>query len=212
MYRCPFDGEDSCQKVFETRGQMRQHHAMSHGVSLRLQECEVCGDEFNGGSTRRTCSRNCQSELYTVDEVMSGENNPNYQGAGRSRECRWCGSSFEAYRSQVDAGNAKFCSQTCYDQWRIEEWKPPKGDEHWLWNGGPDIDYGDDWQEVREKVIERDEICQKCDQAGGILDVHHIVPIRTFDEPEEANVMDNLILLCRSCHMKVEWASEEVVI
>jgi predicted HNH restriction endonuclease len=59
---------------------------------------------------------------------------------------------------------------------------------------------------VRRKVRSRDEVCQKCGSDGSdrLLDVHHIDPIRTFEKPEEANTMDNLILLCRSCHRAVE--------
>jgi len=35
---------------------------------------------------------------------------------------------------------------------------------------------------------------------GYELHVHHIKPIREFDEPEEANVLSNLVTLCHEHH------------
>jgi predicted HNH restriction endonuclease len=50
------------------------------------------------------------------------------------------------------------------------------------------------------------EICQSCGSEGDELwlEVHHIIPVREFEIPEEANTMDNLILLCRGCHVEIE--------
>jgi 5-methylcytosine-specific restriction endonuclease McrA len=36
------------------------------------------------------------------------------------------------------------------------------------------------------------------------LDVHHIRPIQTFQEPEDGNRLENLITLCRACHRRAE--------
>ena len=60
--------------------------------------------------------------------------------------------------------------------------------------------YGDDWEEIRKLVYERDGwICQKCKKHKP-LDVHHKIPFRiNFD-----NSLNNLISLCRSCHTKEE--------
>jgi predicted HNH restriction endonuclease len=35
-------------------------------------------------------------------------------------------------------------------------------------------------------------------------DVHHITPVRDFDEPQNAHTLDNVICLCRSCHRLAE--------
>lgn len=53
----------------------------------------------------------------------------------------------------------------------------------------------DNWDEIREAVNNRDKICQKC---GAVewLGVHHI------DKNHLNNELDNLILLCWTCHMK----------
>lgn len=79
--------------------------------------------------------------------------------------------------------------------------------------------YGSNWKEQRSKAIERDRYtCQSCGghinelrdgQTTG-LEVHHIVPIREFDEPEDANFQENLITLCSSCHHKAEGSKPAV--
>jgi transposase len=76
------------------------------------------------------------------------------------------------------------------------------------WNGGAAIDYGSNWKRMRAKTRERDNhTCQACGhewKEGEIkLDVHHITPIKDFDTPEDANTLDNLVTLCRTCHN--EW-------
>lgn len=38
-------------------------------------------------------------------------------------------------------------------------------------------------------------------------DVHHIKPVRDFDEPQEAHEMTNLITLCKRCHTSAEWGT-----
>jgi hypothetical protein len=61
--------------------------------------------------------------------------------------------------------------------------------------------YGDDWDNVRYLIYNRDKFtCQDCKKTGIKMDVHHIIPfMETFD-----NSLNNLITLCRSCHMKRE--------
>ncbi|PSP38494.1 hypothetical protein BRC71_07490 [Halobacteriales archaeon QH_7_65_31] len=87
------------------------------------------------------------------------------------------------------------------------------GSLHHRWKGGYEPYYGENWHKVRRDVLERDDYrCQSCGctndeherSHGSGLDVHHKRPFRTFDEPENANTMDNLVSLCRSCHNKIE--------
>ncbi len=87
------------------------------------------------------------------------------------------------------------------------------GELHHRWKGGVDEYYGDNWAEQRRKVLQRDNYeCQRCgitqsehrSQNDIGLDVHHRQPIRTFQSPENANTLDNLVTLCRSCHNTIE--------
>lgn len=69
------------------------------------------------------------------------------------------------------------------------------------------------WQRARREVLERDGWeCQRCGllnheheaEYGRGLEVHHIIPFRTFDELEAAHDTANLVTLCRPCHKTME--------
>lgn len=61
--------------------------------------------------------------------------------------------------------------------------------------------YGDDWNKIRHQVYLRDNFtCQGCGKTGISMDVHHIIP---FLETHN-NSIENLVTLCRCCHMKIE--------
>lgn len=73
--------------------------------------------------------------------------------------------------------------------------------------------YGPDWDDVRADAICRDgERCCRCgmsrgshrEQFGQDLHVHHIEPIREAGSYTEANRLDNLVTVCRSCHADIE--------
>ncbi|MFC5972062.1 homing endonuclease associated repeat-containing protein [Halomarina salina] len=76
------------------------------------------------------------------------------------------------------------------------------------------VEYGVNWATQRLKALERDDwVCQdeNCEmtdhehrvQYGQGLDVHHLQKVRTFDSLGTANQLENLVSLCRSCH--VQW-------
>jgi hypothetical protein len=76
--------------------------------------------------------------------------------------------------------------------------------------GSPGV-YRGGWDTAREEALERDGYeCQDCGltdeehrelQARGIH-VHHIIRYRTFDDPESAHGLWNLLTLCWRCHMQ----------
>jgi hypothetical protein len=60
-----------------------------------------------------------------------------------------------------------------------------------------------DWLLLRQIILERDNFtCQNCNKNHHEirLDVHHKIPFRISQD----NSLNNLITLCRSCHMKTE--------
>jgi transposase len=88
-----------------------------------------------------------------------------------------------------------------------------RGENSPVWNGGRPYHYGPDWEEMRDKTIERDNgECRVCGMTrqkhqkeyGSDIHVHHIQPIATFDNLENANRLDNLITLCYPDHRKWE--------
>lgn len=78
--------------------------------------------------------------------------------------------------------------------------------ESGLWNNDSN-NYGAGWQKVREAVRKRDQYkCQVCGAKESTRehDVHHKIPFRAFASAAQANRLENLITLCRTCHQKVE--------
>ena len=76
-------------------------------------------------------------------------------------------------------------------------------------------DYGPNWQEQRQRVRTRDHYrCTQCgahEPPGRQHDVHHLVPFRTFgyvagfnENYRTANRLENLVLVCRTCHRRLE--------
>lgn len=65
------------------------------------------------------------------------------------------------------------------------------------------------WSRSRNRALERDDYCcQICgrgpEELGQNPDVHHIKPLRSFEDPQDAHYIDNLVALCRACHQRVE--------
>lgn len=78
------------------------------------------------------------------------------------------------------------------------------------WRGGnktPLELYGltaNEWRNEAKEIRNRDgHICQKCGHKGSGLNVHHIIPARYF-KADNKNNPENLITLCRNCHISVE--------
>lgn len=78
------------------------------------------------------------------------------------------------------------------------------GKNHHNWKGGKSFkSYSVDWTEtLRKSIRQRDKYtCQVCNKEPSIQ-VHHI------DYNKKNNNPDNLITLCRSCHMKTNFNRE----
>ena len=72
-----------------------------------------------------------------------------------------------------------------------------------LWTN-EDNNYGPQWEKLTDKIRERENYrCRNCGVTGD-LEVHHIIPFRRFDDPDEANDPDNLVALCPRCHHLAE--------
>lgn len=174
-YECPYDG---CEYTSDSELGIQQHHKRSHGVSLTKVEVE----------------------------------------------CEYCGQVFERQRSKVRQYDGTFCSKTCrahsvgerLSEVRVGEKNPMygrTGKQHPRWSGEYDQAYGEGWLTARRKTLRRDQFrCQLCGMTDGEhhdvydrqLDVHHMDPVRTFVDKSDAHTLDNLITLCRRCHVDAE--------
>lgn len=151
-------------------------------------ECHICGDDVGGKSSAMMHIR-VEHRGSDIDfEIL---------------ECPWCG--IEFYASAANAEDRRFCSSTCQGEW-VSEYRSDKDSPRWK---GGQVEYGDNWVKARRRALERDEFyCQICGLQKGEshirIEVHHIVPVRLFDQPEEANRLSNLVALCSRCHGKWE--------
>jgi 5-methylcytosine-specific restriction endonuclease McrA len=57
----------------------------------------------------------------------------------------------------------------------------------------------DYWKEVRQLVIKRDKVCQKC-KSTKHFQVHHLTYVHYQKEKEH---LEDLVLLCKNCHKQV---------
>lgn len=156
--------------------------------------CHWCGKHFSRPPSQAPgdhafCSRKCHQAFWR------GERHSGYDSINCT--CEVCGKGFVRSRSRVEKNGGKFCSARCFALSQVI----PGTSEY----------RGPNWREQCRKARKRDRYtCQACGvhqkQYGKSLDVHHIVPFRMFglDRYAEANHLDNLISLCRTCHMLLE--------
>jgi len=126
--------------------------------------------------------------------------------------CPNCGNTFKVKKSTVDV--RKYCSKKCFNESKkgvipknikIAQANSPikLGKENLNWKGGI-FKYPAEWTgELRRKIFARDKNhCQDCGKLGKKrtdLVVHH------KDFNKQNCMLKNLILLCRTCHIKRHW-------
>lgn len=189
--------------------------ALKDPSKRKLMHCKMCGKEFEAWvyRERKFCSRLCGNK-NAARQPKPGLQKPDIH---ITKECVVCGSSYQTTTHQEILRGSSCCSVKCVAELNSRRMKR-EGNPNW--KGGyvlPDhlIDYGSNWQRQRKKAQKRDgHRCQICGYKAWdstiILDVHHIVPFRLFDGNwKEANKLSNLIVLCRSCHRKVEFGELE---
>lgn len=121
---------------------------------------------------------------------MGEANKGKPQATKRIIPCLRCTADFHPSHTHV-----RFCSISCAVRWRHETGEPPL---HW---------HGTNWDAQSRLARERDDhTCQECGKRRTWpgLDIHHIRPRWMFASQEEANALDNLVTLCKSCHATIE--------
>ena len=97
-------------------------------------------------------------------------------------------------------GKTEFCSRRCKGIY----WRKYFSDKNNLaWVGGKMTYRGRDWITQRQKILERCKgYCEKCGKfIGNSIPVHHKIPYRN----SRINHLSNLLAVCQSCHMKIEY-------
>lgn len=211
------DGRNFCDRECYHefgRPDMQGENNPQHKEKATLQ-CEVCGDDFEVYQYRADDARFCSSECNRAYlRGRTGEDHPEWEGGQVEIECLTCGDIFTDYPSHSDR---EYCSEDCYREAAKELFA---GENNPVWRGGYDGNYGPNWEEQREKVLERDGYtCQDCgthaDDMDRSPDIHHKKRLGWFkeeyDAPEwyrKANRVENLVTLCRPCHADREKLGE----
>ena len=182
------------------------------------------GEWFCSGDCKNTYRRNrsmitcpiCDTEIY----IKPHRHNRSKHPVTCSMECKlallqwgkslvycdFCGEEIHRKKSEVDKRTHHFCSTKCMGKWQSEN---NTGKNSNSWRGGYKPYYGKDWIGNRRNAKQRDNhTCQSCgvheDKIDHTPEVHHIKPVRLFDNTNDANHLDNLITLCRPCHIKFD--------
>lgn len=215
-----------CGKEFDSRkGKMHGHKFCSAECAYKhrdnrpadpskrtVKTCDWCGKEFESWTYRnsRFCSRQCASE-YGARQPKPLARKPE---SFITLICAECGQSFTVHKGQLSKEYpTKYCSRECMYA-AIGRQKRGKGNINY--RGGTIRFRGPNWNSQRRKAMVRDGYrCQICGRHGKPgrrsrdLSVHHIVPYRDFHgDFERANHLSNLITLCRSCHIQVEFGKK----
>lgn len=182
-----------CSSDFEDKHALNTHISMVHGKPK--VECEICQDTFQVQPDRvdsaKYCSNECQYKSLQVDRIEVS--------------CSNCGEGMDRREKDIENSKHLFCNIDCRKSFYT-------GENHPRWSGGYYNkslgNYGPNWDDYRQKIIERDQICKRCNTEPEIKQVHHIRPVESFVQSgqavEESHTLDNLVLLCPSCHMIVE--------
>ena len=91
------------------------------------------------------------------------------------------------------------------------------GAKHWNWQGGITprmimVRASQAYKNWRKQVFKRDDYtCKLCNARGGNIQAHHIHPVRDNKNTLLLLDIDNGIILCEECHLKIRGREYEYV-
>lgn len=212
MPECP-----TCPKVLDTNQGVKLHHYYKHNESLAIEtsECEKCSSTFDyypSDKKGKFCSDCADDTPWDWKFEMTEEHLRKLHNARDSNidriktSCDNCDRNISVTQSSFKRNDNNFCDIECMGEYRRKNWQ---GEDHPLWKGGEIESYGHGWSKIRQQARERDSYkCKICGKSKSEIgygpEVHHIKPVRSFENIEDAHKLGNVISLCHKCHSNAE--------
>jgi hypothetical protein len=189
-----YDPEARCDYCDDCDPNAGEHNGNWKDAKERTT-CERCGGEFEYYPSDKE-GVYCPKCVREADEFLGDHYAEVHDIERVERECENCGEQFSVLPCVLRDGGVRFCSRECVRDALYDSRSPHSA-------------YSGNWYRIRERALERDDHrCQYCGkertEIGREPDIHHIVPVREFDDPQEAHSIDNVVALCRSCHRYAE--------
>jgi len=109
-------------------------------------------------------------------------------------KCKNCGKKFVSIKSEIKRGGGKFCSMSCANTGRFNN----------NYRGIKIRTKTKVWIKISKKLRNNNK-CSICGIDENLV-VHHIIPYKI----NQNNNIDNLVVLCRKCHGKIEHLTSEI--
>jgi 5-methylcytosine-specific restriction endonuclease McrA len=178
------------------------------------KECVVVGGSLNSGQTKSCgCFR---LEVFTSEEYRASRRGvapPNKQ-IKCFMNCEQCGALLLRSKRQLRLLKHVWCNGICQNKWQRQNTDFAKfsdGENNWSYKDGSRVggkmpNYGTEFDKVLKREIKlRDRYtCQEClvshsGEKSKRLDIHHI------DADKFNNAAENLVTLCKACHLTLHW-------
>jgi 5-methylcytosine-specific restriction endonuclease McrA len=156
-------------------------------------KCEVCNNEFKPKNTlHKFCSTACKKKIQSINNSAkrSIKRNDAFAKVDKNRKCLVCGTEFEI---SITNRTKKYCSDDCSN----------KAERLFGSKKNADLDYKNKirFSGKKYEILIRDNYeCQICGNKSQLV-IHHKDHSGKEDEPN--NDSDNLVTLCRKCHINI---------
>lgn len=196
-------------------------HLNKHNMSIKEYMTKFGRENWKGAMEGKTHSLETKNKMKKSHEKYRGENNPSKRPEVREKLSKaltgtkrpWAkeslpikkGMTWEEALGEEKAKEMREQRSLAYRGKGNPNYGNPGhklcGENNPSWKGGKNHGYGPNFNENRKQAFDTyGTYCQSCGKTDKVLDVHHRIPYRILP----MNDVSNLMILCRSCHVKKE--------